>query len=789
MVVKHWQAAAAQPQPPQPSGLDAEPENDTNRTGETHTVTATVYDQNGEPYEGGTTVNFEYFQGSPSDTDGNTPESPDRTCTTDETGSCSIGYTSEDPGNDRMCVWTNDPPQMEGDAFNGTCNGEGTSDPDDDPAAADAPLPSNDRVDVVQKSWQDPPQPEANVGSGVDAEPEDDLNQVGDTHTITATVYRPNGQPFTGGSTVHFEFFQGSPADADGNTPQTPDRSCQTDQNGRCSVGYTSNTPGTDRVCVWTNDPPSMQGNNTNGTCEGEGANDEDDDAQAADPASPNTDDVDVVRKTWQTQAVDPTRATRLDCAPETATNPTGSQHLVTCTATNQGGNTISSANIDVEATGANDPDNSHSPASPDFTCQTGNQGTCSFAHGPGNTSGTGTTTYLAWIDEDNSNLTVEADQAEQRAEGQQAGTAGNDAEPDDTDVVEKTWQAPTAGPAQPGTRLDCTPETAVNQLGTAHTFVCTPTNAQGQVGAANIDVEVVGANDPDGGLTPATPDFTCTTNGQTVTACSLTHSTNTASTAGTSTYLAWIDDDNNNTTIDADVSEGRDEATARGSTAEIDDTDVIEKTWQEAPVTDEPACDDGIDNDGDGATDFPADVNCVSPDDDSEAGPAAVGPCNPQQAGNITGRVIIGSGDDDVIVGTPQDDIICALAGDDAVSGGDGHDLIVLGRGADSADGGNGKDTIRGGAGIDTISGGLGNDLIVGGAGGDGLKGNRGIDTLKGGRGSDSLQGGTHQDILKGGGGSDTLRGGTGNDQIDGGPGGDLCVGGRGNDLTKRCE
>lgn len=56
--------------------------------------------------------------------------------------------------------------------------------------------------------------------------------------------------------------------------------------------------------------------------------------------------------------------------------------------------------------------------------------------------------------------------------------------------------------------------------------------------------------------------------------------------------------------------------------------------------VVDPPAqCSDGIDNDGDGKTDYPADPDCTSADDDSEAPPPSI--CS-QSAGDLVGQTAL---------------------------------------------------------------------------------------------------------------------------------------------------
>jgi hypothetical protein len=575
-VEKSWEARTAAS-----GGLDAEPDTDTNTIGQPggHTITATVYDQFGTPFQGNTTVRFEFFAGSPSDpgANGNTPATPDGTCQTQNSTSCTFTYQSPTvAGKDLICAWTNATPTMTGNNETGTCDGEGRIDPDDDPSAADAPQPANDDVDVVEKNW---------AVQRLDCEPETDRNPTGSSHTITCTATDTSSNRVQG---VNVDAEATGANDPDnGNTRTSPDFTCTTgpddpntpdiDENGTCSFTHgpdgpnpngTTNAPGTTTYRAW------IDTDNSNGTDNAD-ASEERNEARPASPpldpggagAQPEPDGTDVVEKTWT--------PSRLDCEPETASNQTRSQHTVTCTVRDANNNTVAATNVDVEATGENDPDSENSPTSPDFTCNTvsdntstpaDESGSCTFTHGPGNpTAAAGTTTYRAWIDADNSNTTVEADQEEGRNE---ATTPGTKPEPDDTDVVEKNWQAP---------GLECTPETDSNPTGTSHTVTCSYRTSDNQpVSGANIDAEATGANDPDNGDSPQNPDFTCTTdqNGQ----CSFTHSGNTNNT-GTTTYRAWVDSDNNNGTTEADADERRDEQTTPGD-PEPDETDVVEKQW-----------------------------------------------------------------------------------------------------------------------------------------------------------------------------------------------------------------
>jgi hypothetical protein len=377
---------------------------------------------------GNVVVNGENEAGPNDPDDTASYESPDYQCTTSTAppllggGTCEITVTQADnqSGTASICFWIE----------------SGATDcPTEDVAEGQEPDGSDeatDPTDKVEKTWED------RRASGIDAEPESGANEFGADHEITVTVFDQFSEAFPGDTTVNFEFFEGAPTDSDGNSPASPDATCETQNSSSCTFTYSqTGTPGTDLLCAWANEAPEMEGNNNNGECDGEGLADEDDAEDDADAPEPVDDDVDVVQKIWE----NPTDATRLDCEPETDRNPEGTTHRVTCTAADDNDSPVQGAEIDVEAAGANDPDGEDSPATPDFGCVTGEDGKCSFRHGPegtGTTDDTGTTTYTAWIDADNDNSTDELDPGEGRNEEQNAG----EAEPDNTDVVEKRWAA-----------------------------------------------------------------------------------------------------------------------------------------------------------------------------------------------------------------------------------------------------------------------------------------------------------------------------------------------------------
>lgn len=335
-------------------------------------------------------------------------------------GQCSITVTQGEleTGTATICFWVGDET-----AGMNLCSNEPTGE-NQTGLTADT---GNDLADQTELTWV----ARSSANGGVDAEPETAALETGEDHTITATVYDQFGSAFNGNTVVNFEFFNGSVSDTDGNTPGTPDDTCTTNNASSCSITYSSPDAGRDLVCVWINAAPTMSGTNHNGTCDGEGLNDADDTAGSADAPDPRDDDVDVVSATWRN--ADP--ATELDCEPENGSTDREEDHVITCTANNDSGG-VEGTEVDVEAVGANDPDGSNTPSSPDFTCTTDNTGSCEVTHEGAKSNDTGETTYRGWIDEDYFHGTNESD----GGEGQNEENNPGGAEPDDTDVVKNQW-------------------------------------------------------------------------------------------------------------------------------------------------------------------------------------------------------------------------------------------------------------------------------------------------------------------------------------------------------------
>ena len=158
---------------------------------------------------------------------------------------------------------------------------------------------------------------------------------------------------------------------------------------------------------------------------------------------------------------------------------------------------------------------------------------------------------------------------------------------------------------ANHGTRtLQVTPETSDNPTGTAHTLTATLSSAADAIsGAIEVDFEITGPGDTDGGNTPSSPDKDCRIAVGSAT-CTVSDS---SSMAGTDTISAWIDH-GDDAAVEADTTEGADAGTQTvdepsggtddpGGTAEPDLTDVVLKTWSGAGAT-VLDCDDASGND-----------------------------------------------------------------------------------------------------------------------------------------------------------------------------------------------
>jgi protocatechuate 3,4-dioxygenase beta subunit len=365
--------------------------------------------------------------------------------------------------------------------------------------------------------------------SSLNATPESGTNNVGDTHTIKATVTGTADA----NDEVKFEITSGPDRDLAGNG-NIADKTCANDGttqgdtaagDNQWSCQFTNGgNAGTDTILVFAD-------NNGN---------------DVADSGEPS----DQVTKTFSGPAFG------LTLAPASDSAATGTCNGFTATVTDRGGNPVPGASVEftqseptprgqpaptLEASdpGGDFPNNSASTStgtnSWSVTNPTDDNGQVSF----GVRSDTpGTDTVTAFIDNDNNN----------------AASAG---EPSDSST--KTW---TAGTAEGVSTLDCTPAAASNPVNTDHTVTCTATNANGDP-VPNVPVNARKDSGP-GNISTPTPQTT-DNDGQ-------VQFTSTSTAAGTDQYTYWVDQAAGGTP-GPDASEPQDTATKAWTAAPTNDT------------------------------------------------------------------------------------------------------------------------------------------------------------------------------------------------------------------------
>jgi uncharacterized protein (DUF2141 family) len=463
--------------------LDVRPENDTNASGTTHTLTAVLLESGSATGDGSTAfcddpranavqIQFEIdgqtdCAGSTyiNETGGNAEQpcvdgnqvsgqnddirtTPDMLCAipannaggngTLAAQSCQVSYTRTDGGLDFIVGWVNEDNDV-------TSN---ESDTGELPGQDDA-----DATDAVQKTWADPTQQQ------IDCTPEGDVNPTGAQHTVTCTVRSSTaGNPTLEGADVDYQ--------VTGANPTGPQHGCTTAANGSCSFTYTGNNAGGDVIQAFVN----QDGDHTNNDCGAEATADAD-----------NDDFCDQVEKTWQTRT-----ATFLDVEPETDTNPNGTTHTLTATFTDQFGDPIELSEgqlVDFEIISG--PNANLTPGFRDFECPSNNPtqgGTCtaSYTDNQAFDQNNATDTICAWISTDGDDdqydpngtaadggdCDVEtANETEQGVDPNNQNIAGLEGN-DNTDTVLKTWTAPVQSPA---TQVNAEPETDTNPVNTQH--------------------------------------------------------------------------------------------------------------------------------------------------------------------------------------------------------------------------------------------------------------------------------------------------------------------------------
>ena len=533
------------------STLDVVPESDVNAPRSAHTLTAYT----SAP---GIEVNFNITcspENQQEQCDDVTTENPDDSpntndnaaLVTDRTSSdfeCTTGASPDSQNRYSCSVTYTDDNSDEGQE---TDHIQAWIDEEISPVGGDDDYDSGEVTDWVTKTWEQNPI--------LDCEPETDRNPSSgaeSSHTITCTVTssEANGKLPLAGANIDFENeSDGNVNDPDTNSSRTsPDNTCTTGADGKCSVTYPSEgQTGVATIRAW------VDLDNRNSSDDSDAAEGQDSTTQPGLKSEP--DNTDVVLKEWYAPAA-------VDAEPTTDTNPVGSNHTITAYTTAPGVevnfNIESGPNQEAEPP-TNDP---RSVEDSDYECTTStaparqnatsgqNEYSCSWTYeGDG---GPGTDNIRVWID---------------------TGSSNNDrydtGEPND--FVQKTWYAQDASRAN----LNCEPESATNPTfgpDSSHTITCTVTENQSGtarpfLGAqVRFENETPSVNDPDDNADRSNPDKTCTTSPEPDGdgTCSVTYTSE--GQAGTAIIRAWV---------------GTADAGENAPDNDSDNTDVVTKTWE----------------------------------------------------------------------------------------------------------------------------------------------------------------------------------------------------------------
>lgn len=638
--------------------------------------------------------------------DGASYESPDYRCTTEsdprdpflgltaDNGICYIDVQQFEGelGTAEICFWTGT--AAEGAAL---CGDEPTG----EAQVTNGTDPANDLADQVEKTWAD------TSTFQLDCTPEQDANPAGTQHTVTCQVTSPEGANVNG-VVVHTEITGAGDTDPNpSDSPVTPDESCTTATDGKCSITHTSANEGSTTYRSWIDDNEDEPVAGPEGDEDPDTAEGRNEEVTPGDKSEP--DNTDVTEKTWTPQA------TTLVMTPESDSAAVGECNAFTITLTDAAGNPAPNAVIDVEqrherATNqtANDeptvsfctPPASAGPNPSEVDESRGDLGGATGQESPNNPGTAGGETVQTT--DANGKVTIGIRVAPGNGSNGsgtvnvsafQEGTENDDpnaGEPQDTST--KTWTGGGGTPGEPaGVNLD--PPSSVDSLGETVTYEAKVSDANG---------------DPVEGAT-----LTWTENG----AGEFVSQETTTDASGEATATVTSDEPGTQT-IGVTASD-----CAEGSTCSDSSTQV----WEVRQA-----------------------ANCPGHANDSR-------------------NQIVGTSGDDVLRGTGRNDVICGRGGNDRLIGRGGRDLLLGGGGNDNLRGGGGNDSLKGGGGSDTLIGGSGRDTLRGGNGSDTLRGGGANDKLFGNAGRDSLNGGKGNDRLSGGGGRDSCTSGGGRDRFSG--------------------
>ncbi|HEY3238575.1 MAG TPA: hypothetical protein VGL92_03340, partial [Acidimicrobiia bacterium] len=183
------------------------------------------------------------------DADG-TADLPDF-CTTGTDGRCAgTVETLTGEGATTICFWA-EPGDVADNVFSKTGTGIDGGDCDGGGEPVDE-AEGNDITDAVLLDISPP------RAIRLDAGPESVVSGPGSRFSYAARVWDQFDNAFLADTEVRAEYFGGSPLDADGNTPGSPDATCRTGSSGLCSILTASQSAlGTNLVCIWIDTPES----------------------------------------------------------------------------------------------------------------------------------------------------------------------------------------------------------------------------------------------------------------------------------------------------------------------------------------------------------------------------------------------------------------------------------------------------------------------------------------------------------------------------------------------------
>lgn len=406
----------------------------------------------------------------------------------------------------------------------------------------------------------------------------------GELADATVDFCTPSGTPTAtpvSGST-------GADTDDTGGDTATVHGECVTDTNGQCRFGIVitdANANASGTVTVWAE-------------------TDDSDTREAGEPFDQSTISVTASGN----EAV-----TNIACTPTTDSNPVGTRHEFRCTTTNAQGQPVGGATVLFDVTAGPNaeeigPTNCPGTTSSD-TGQTGAVGAEAGGGGSVN-SGTGCGYNDSTIETPTQSSPPGTDTitvcVTQQAGAGETQTAGCDAHEAQTTIT-KAWVGP-------GTTISCTPDGQQANPGSTVLVTCNIADATGSPVSGGIvnftetgpgTIDNFGCQNTNTGTSDA--NGTCTTTARTA-----------SNESGTQTVTGTLT--NGNCAGTGNPAGPGNPNTGAPANTDCSDTATINWTSQTQTPPSNPECSDGVDNDGDGQTDFPNDPECNNPEDNSEA-------------------------------------------------------------------------------------------------------------------------------------------------------------------------